>query len=76
MAGERMVESLTNWAQPEKSGEPASVTTLFFPMHRIERIEIDAPISGLPSMGERFELSTGIRIEALIGIVSGSTVKQ
>lgn len=59
-----------------KSGEPASVTTLFFPMHRVERIEVDAPNGGLPSMAERFEAATGARIEALIGMVSRTTVKQ
>jgi hypothetical protein len=59
-----------------KSGEPASVTTLFFPMHRVERIEVDSPNGGLQSMGERFEAATGARIEALIGIVSRTTVKQ
>ena len=59
-----------------KSGEPASVTTLFFPMHRVERIEVDSPNGGLPSMGDRFEAATGARIEALIGIVSRTTVKQ
>ena len=59
-----------------KSGEPASVTTLFFPMHRVERIEVDSSNGGLPSMAERFEASTGARIEALIGMVSRTTVKQ
>jgi hypothetical protein len=59
-----------------KSGEPASVTTLFFPMHRVERIEVDSSNGGLPSMGERFETATGARIEALIGMVSRTTVKQ
>lgn len=59
-----------------KSGEPASVTTLFFPMHRVERIEVDAPNGGLPSMAERFEAATGARIEALIGMTSRTIVKQ
>ena len=59
-----------------KSGEPASVTTLFFPIHRVERIEVDAPNCGLPAMAQRFESATGTRIEAFIGIVSRTTVKQ
>lgn len=59
-----------------KSGDPASVTTLFFPMHRVERIEVDSPNGSLPSMAERFEAATGARIEALIGMVSRTTVKQ
>ncbi len=43
--------------------EPVSPTDVFFPMHRVERIEIDAPSCGVPSLRERFEsaLSTEVR---------------
>jgi len=70
------LNSFDDFVRMLKSGEPASVTTLFFPMHRVERIEVDASTCGLPSMGERFEAATGARIETLIGIVSRTTVKQ
>lgn len=70
------LSSFDDFVRMLKSSEPASVTTVFFPMHRVERIEVDAPTHGLPSIAERFEAATGARIEALIGIVSHTTVKQ
>jgi hypothetical protein len=39
--------------------EPISPSEVFFPIHRIERIEIDAPNCGIPSLTERFESVTG-----------------
>lgn len=39
--------------------EPVDPSAVFFPMHRIERIEIDAPVCGIPSLSERFESTTG-----------------
>ncbi len=59
-----------------RGGEAAGSGQVFFPMHRVERIEVDAHNGGLPSMAERFESATGARIEALIGIVSRTTIKQ
>ena len=59
-----------------KAGEPATATTLFFPMHRVERMEIDAPSSGLPSLSERFQMSTGERIEAMLGLAPRSVTRQ
>jgi hypothetical protein len=70
------LNSFDDFVRILNSREPASVTTLFFPMHRVERIEVDAPNGGLPSVADRFHSSTGMRIEALIGIVSRTTVKQ
>jgi hypothetical protein len=59
-----------------KAGEPATPTTLFFPMHRVERIEMDAPSGGLPSLSERFQASTGERIEGLLGLAPRSVTRQ
>lgn len=39
--------------------EPVDPSEVFFPMHRIERIEIDAPSCGIPSLSQRFESATG-----------------
>jgi hypothetical protein len=39
--------------------EPVDPSEVFFPMHRVERVEIDAPSCGIPSLSQRFETITG-----------------
>jgi hypothetical protein len=43
-----------------KDGEPFTPAVVFFPMHRIERIELDLPDGNLPSLSQRFEAKTGL----------------
>ncbi len=43
-----------------KEGEPVSPGVLFFPMHRIERLELDLPDGNLPSLSQRFTNRTGL----------------
>jgi hypothetical protein len=42
-----------------KEGEPFAPGVVFFPMHRLERIELDLPSGNLPSLSERFASKTG-----------------
>ena len=42
-----------------KEGEPFSPAVVFFPMHRMERMELDLPEGNLPSMAQRFHAKTG-----------------
>jgi hypothetical protein len=50
-----------------KDGESFSPAVVFFPMHRIERIELDLPDGNLPSLSQRFLAKTGIEPAALLG---------
>lgn len=43
-----------------KDGEPSSPSVIFFPMHRVERMELDLPDGGLPSLSQRFTSKTGL----------------
>jgi len=43
-----------------RHGETASCSTLFFPMHRVERVEIDSQTDGVPSLTQRFRERTGV----------------
>jgi hypothetical protein len=43
-----------------KEGEPFSPAVVFFPMHRIERVELDLPDGNLPSLSQRFFTKTGL----------------
>ena len=42
-----------------RNGEPFAAGVLFFPMHRIERLELDLPEGSLPSLAQRFAQKTG-----------------
>lgn len=50
-----------------KDGEPFSPAVVFFPMHRIERIELDLPDGSLPSLSQRFSAKTNLDPAALLG---------
>lgn len=43
-----------------KQDEPFSPGVVFFPMHRVERLELDLPDGNLPSLAQRFTISTGV----------------
>ena len=49
-----------------KDGEPFSPAVVFFPMHRIERIELDLPDGSLPSLSQRFSAKTGLDPAAVL----------
>ena len=42
-----------------KEGERVSPSVIFFPMHRVERIELDLPDGNIPSLAQRFTAKTG-----------------
>jgi hypothetical protein len=44
------------------------LATVFFPMHRIERIVLDEPSGTLPSLSDRFYQKVGVTIEEYLGI--------
>ena len=44
------------------------LNTLFFPMHRLERIIVDEPSGSLPSLSQRFHAKVGITIQEYLGI--------
>ena len=55
-------------------GESFSPAVVFFPMHRIERVELDLPDGNLPSLSQRFSAKTGREAAVLLAShdVSGS----
>jgi hypothetical protein len=42
-----------------KEGEPFGPGVIFFPMHRLERIELDLQEGDIPSLSQRFAAKTG-----------------
>lgn len=56
------LESLEDFTQMVKSGEPASANVVFFPMHRVQRVEVDGRTGGLPSLADQFAAKTGVNV--------------
>jgi hypothetical protein len=60
------LSSFDNVTSLVKSGEPFTPAVVFFPMHRIERVELDRPEGPLPSLAERFQSRTGMDAAVLL----------
>ena len=67
------LNSFDDFARIVKSGEPAAPHSVFFPMHRVERAEVDARNGDIPSLQERFFHKTGHDfIELFVGSGEGN----
>lgn len=53
--------SLEDLAAMVKDGEPCTPAIVFFPMHRVERMELDLRCGRVPSLAERLFATTGLR---------------
>ena len=49
-----------------KEGEPFSPAVVFFPMHRIERVDLDVSDGSLSSLAHRFHAKTGLNPSAAL----------
>jgi hypothetical protein len=54
-----------------RDGEPFTPAVVFFPMHRIERVELDLPDGTLPSLSQRFFAKTGMQPSAALAPSNG-----
>jgi hypothetical protein len=66
------LNSFEDFARLIKAGENATPASVFFPMHRVERIELDARNGDIPSLSERFENRTGREFTSLSGFASSA----
>ena len=62
-----------------RDGESFSPAVVFFPMHRIERVELDLADGNLPSLSQRFSAKTGhdpaaMLASALVGASGNAAV--
>jgi hypothetical protein len=44
------------------------LNTVFFPMHRVERIMVDEPSGSIPSLSQRFHAKVRLTIQEYLGI--------
>ncbi len=45
------------------------LNTIFFPMHRVERVAEDEPSGAIPSLSDRFQQKVGLTIQEYLGVV-------
>lgn len=59
-----------DWVRQEARGDESLIglTTLFFPMHRVERLEGDETIGPLVSYSDRFALEVGRPVMEAMGL--------
>jgi hypothetical protein len=65
------LNSLDDFALQIRAGDPAMPAAVFFPMHRIERMELDVRSGEIPSLGERFEAKAGRTAVAVMELTGG-----
>jgi len=53
-----------------RDGEPFTPAVVFFPMHRLERVELDLPDGNLPSLSQRFLAKTSLAPSAVLARAS------
>jgi hypothetical protein len=53
------LNSFDDFARQVRAGEPVAPHVVFFPMHRVERMETDVRNGEITSLSERFEIKTG-----------------
>ncbi len=70
------LNSLDDFARLVREGEPAAASAVFFPMHRIERIELDTPNGAIPSLAERFASKSGHNAAEILDLGELSTRRQ
>ena len=61
------LNSFDDFARQVRAGESATPGLVFFPMHRVERMELDARNGDIPSLRERFEEKAGVDMAAALG---------
>lgn len=61
------LEALEDLARQIRAGAAVGVSTLFFPMHRVERMERDAADGELPSLAESFAAQSGRGVDEVFG---------
>jgi hypothetical protein len=64
------LDSFDDFVRQIVNQEEATVgmATVFYPMHRVERIAWDEPSGSLPSLCDRFRDKVGISIQEYLGI--------
>jgi hypothetical protein len=63
------LDSFEDWLRAAARGESQALglSTVFFPMHRVERIFLDEQVGEVESLAQRFEREVGLSVEEYLG---------
>ena len=61
------------WLQQWGSEEEGGLATVFYPLHRVERMELDEPIGDIPSLEQRFQQRTHLTLTDYLKTRHGAT---
>ena len=67
------LNSFEDFVRLVKDAEPVTPAAVFFPMHRVERVEIDSRNGEIPSLCDRFQTKTGRDFLEFLGMMNSST---
>lgn len=56
------------WQIVNREDTAVGMTSVFYPMHRVERVTADEPSGSIPSLAERFRRKVGLTIQEYLGI--------
>jgi hypothetical protein len=60
------LSAFDDFARLVRDGEPACPGVVFFPLHRVERVELDLPSGEIPSLRQRFAQACGRAAESVL----------
>ena len=70
------LNSFDDFASLVREREPVAAGAVFFPMHRVERIELDLCNGSIPSLAERFASKSGRDLAEVLGLSEFSAERQ
>jgi hypothetical protein len=70
------LNSFDDFARLVREGEPAAASAVFFPMHRVERVELDTRNGSIPSLAERFSSKSGRDVADVLDFAEPSAERQ
>ena len=69
------LNSFEDFAGLVRDGEPVSAGGVFFPMHRVERIELDTTNGAIPSLSDRFRAKSGRAPNTVFQVAPSASVE-
>ncbi|MFB3918375.1 MAG: hypothetical protein ACE14M_16720 [Terriglobales bacterium] len=70
------LNSFDDFCSLVKSGDAVAGCEVFFPMHRVERVELDARSGPVPSLTERFQRTTGRSATTVFGVSNPAVTRE
>ena len=71
------LNSFDDWSRSVGRGESEmGLSTMFLPIHRVERVNQDAPVGSIRSLADLFEERVGKDVWAYLGLAPGGAVRR